>query len=183
MNDSSKQKKVTAWKKDSTEAVHDELSLWIERSDSERKILYREGATICRFDFATKELIQADEIKELWIVRLFCESFELVARRRSVQPCCWQLRLVANQDQLVEGQVLAIAQSCSLCLHGKAVDKESISVAPDRFHKSTVHYPTDGEMQAGDEFRLNVVFMKPDDGVEIDVWNSLSRVSLSKAAQ
>jgi hypothetical protein len=135
----------------------DELALWLPKQCVGLR-LFREGATICDFTWASDVLIQPNQLELLWLVRLFCEHFELYARRKSCDGGgCWQLRIVGSETDLPHGQaVKPMKKPGSIMLLGEHTTNGLFEDVPNRYRRARLSYPIAGDIKPGASCCLTV---------------------------
>ena len=164
-------RKATTYRVDSDEAVRGEFSKWLGTPAAEKR-LFREGALVCDLTWANESSFSIQQLASLWMIRMFCCEFELYARRRSTITIQWQLRLVAAEAALQDGEPLEHVGSTESYLLGVA-DQDEFKMNPNRYPRYQLRYPVDG-VRDGDSIRLVVDSLQPKSGGGcIEVWRTL----------
>lgn len=161
-------------------SLADELNIWLPK----QKVglcLFREGATVCDLSWATPESLVQEQLKPLWIVRMFCIEFELFARRRThEQGGRWQLRIIGPASELPDGHaVTPIGAATSVMMLGEQTEDGAFVDKPNRYRRARLHYPVGGDIRPDATCRLIVQQMQldPDEsgqsGEPISCWTEI----------
>src|SRR5690606_14140877 len=103
--------------------------------------LFREGATLSEFCWGNRDFCVDAELARLWMIRLFCQQYELYARRLDDPGSGnWQLRIVAQENHLPQGERLTPCGDETVLLLGEArgesepsEDRDVFDLKPNRY--------------------------------------------------
>ena len=161
-----------------------ELAVLLDRLAVDQTVdvwLYREGAKTSEIRQAIPAFWSGDQLEALWLMRLFCGSFELFARRRNATDE-WQYRLVRFSDKssslIRESQIRLLGQSTGTCDHSTdGLDLTEFRQKPNRYPRAKLLYPLSAPAES--MLSISVRYLDPGDGIEIGCWTGLNLVASS----
>lgn len=143
--------------------------------------LFREGPTVCDLWWADDSAkFSSESLEAIWIIRMFCEDFELYSRRLTFDDGgLWQLRIASWYGDLHEGEAIDLVGTSNLMLLGKnhkptAGDANNFQLEPNRYRRAKINYP--GDWKHEDNCRLVARQFQPTSGGgSISCWSHLVR--------
>ncbi len=165
------------------QSVSHEFGMWLAKQD-DGLFVFREGATHCELTWAAAGLITPDQLGRVWLLRMFCERFELFARRRSCEASgSWQMRIIGPADDLPDGQpVRPVGDPMSILLLGEHVGNGQFVGTPNRYRRAQLVYPVASPLEQGETCRLTVQHFtletggadtQTESGALLSCWTSL----------